>query len=210
MKIKFLLYILCLLVLNNNLVSFSKETIKLPEKIDKKKKIQKNNNITKEENKVLPKDFRDVNWNDSYETVLVSEKTEPVLKEANYLEFKDLMFGSMFSITYEFKEDKLIKAECELEQNFKKKAEPIYNFMKFKKMFKSMYGKPVFDDSKDYELFSYDSYDTLSDFASSGSSNLSVYWETNKTKVYLLLEEDTTGKLNPYPNIRITFISKKI
>lgn len=206
MKIKVFLLSLCLLLINTNTVSFA-EKIKIPSKIEKKKTTTTN---TKEENKSNTKDFRNVSWNDSYETVLISEKNEPTSKEENYIEFQGDMLGSIFSITYEFKDDKLIKAECELEQNFKKKAEPIYAFMKFKKMINSIYGKPIMDDSKDYELFSYDSYDTLSDFASTGNSNLSAYWENSRTKVYLILEEDTTGKLNPYPNIRITFISKKI
>lgn len=187
------------------MISFA-EKIKLPSKIEKKK----NTTSVKDEVKSTVKDFRNVSWNDSYETVLISEKSEPISKEENYLEFEDNMFGSIFSITYEFKDDKLIKAECELEKSFKKKAEPIYTFMKFKKLLNSMYGKPIMDDSKDYELFSYDSYDTLSDFASTGNGNLSAYWENSKTKIYLILEEDTTGKLNPYPNVRITFISKKI
>ena len=93
-------------------------------------------------------DFRFAKWGMSKEEVMESERTEPVLKSDNTLDYSIIIMKMQTQIGYTFKDNELIRAGFFFLTKPETKNEYIDNYVKIKEELIKVNGEPVVDTIK--------------------------------------------------------------
>ena len=132
-------------------------------------------------------DFRNVNWGMTIDEVKQKETLDLILEENGALMYKTSLAGMDCYLLYDFINQKLCSAMYSIDKEHINENQYIEDFLKLKNLLIRKYGPP----DKDEEIWKrslYKSDPNYQGFAVSiGDLILASTWETNKTKIDIVL-----------------------